>query len=421
MKRVFLSYSSKDKAQVEVLARDLRDAKIKVWLDEREILAGDSISKKVEEGISKSGYLAVWLSNNAMESGWVDREWRAMLQKQLDLGSRKIIPLLVDDVEIPVILADIRAADFRRGYSSGFADLVRAIRRPDSQAEALVSEYALDFIENLERATIPFPIHGKIRLVDTLRQLPRSGKKIRLETYSKPLQIRSVYDHVLSTAHSADCLFPYVSHGLQEHDRLDLARCAVFHDLPEAILGDAPFFTNLNDWKIRKARLFAETRLRSLPHGEAKRRTSAFIAMYLPERERESMEAAMKVLAQPENPIRRFFFVLDKLDPIIGVWRYLHQFRGALDPGARDFTRRLKDFFTNPYVMSIVSDYSDEMAIRGLVGLLQNHNQACAYYENGFVQDNPLGFPPELVTQLIEGRGLEFAEGNRIARETSGS
>ena len=51
---VFLSHSSKDKAVVRAVAERLRKDGVRVWFDEWEIKAGDSIPAKIEEGLEKS-------------------------------------------------------------------------------------------------------------------------------------------------------------------------------------------------------------------------------------------------------------------------------------------------------------------------------------------------------------------------------
>jgi len=48
---VLLSHSSKDKTVVRVVAERLRADGLRVWFDEWEIRAGDSIPAKIEEGL----------------------------------------------------------------------------------------------------------------------------------------------------------------------------------------------------------------------------------------------------------------------------------------------------------------------------------------------------------------------------------
>jgi hypothetical protein len=69
--RVFLSHSSADKDAVRRLGEDLRRAGLEVWFDEKEIRVGDSIIRKIQEGLDNTQYLALWLTRGSVESGWV--------------------------------------------------------------------------------------------------------------------------------------------------------------------------------------------------------------------------------------------------------------------------------------------------------------------------------------------------------------
>lgn len=104
--RMFLSHSNADKEPVRRLAEDLKRAGLEVWLDEAEIKVGEWISKKIEEGLNNTRYLALWLTRRAVESGWVDTEWRSKFHDEIASQSVLILPLLAEDCEIPRLLRD---------------------------------------------------------------------------------------------------------------------------------------------------------------------------------------------------------------------------------------------------------------------------------------------------------------------------
>lgn len=413
-KRIFLSHSSLDKDVVRQLAQDLRSAGFTVWLDETEITVGESITERVQEGLDESDYVCLWITRNALASGWVQKEWQAILGREASANTVAALPLLADSItseELPAFLRDKLYADFRTDYQRGLATLITAIRRGVPQTERTVAAYTNDLLEDLMKARIAFPIHGWLHLVPTLKNLPRSGKQIRLETYVPSLPIRSVYDHILAIAHSADSLFFSIDHGVPRQERLDLARCIVYHDLAEVLLGDIPAYTNLSESSKKKARLFAETRLRELPSGEPKRIATEFIRMFLENRERESLDAAMRILSDRDNRIQRFFYVLDKIDPIVAVWRYLHQFRGGLDLDAKDFLKRMKDFFDNPDVKKVARAYVEDGRILTLVLLLQDRSQASEYYRNAHsIPKQLFGLEVDTIVRLIQGTTLTFVQ-----------
>jgi tetratricopeptide (TPR) repeat protein len=128
--QIFISYSHRDKEFVNRLASDLEKAKTSVWLDEKKIKVGDSISEKIEDGISKCDFFCLVISKHSVNSNWVEREYRTALNMQLSSNTTpKILPLLIEDVELPVLLKDIKYADFSRGYNSGLLELLHALKK----------------------------------------------------------------------------------------------------------------------------------------------------------------------------------------------------------------------------------------------------------------------------------------------------
>ena len=127
--QVFISYSHKDKKFVNRLFRDLEKAGTSVWLDQKKIKVGDSILQKVAEGISGCDFFCLVISENSVNSNWVVREYDTALNAQLSSGTTpKILPLRIQNVELPLFLKHIKYADFSIGYKSGLNDLLNAIK-----------------------------------------------------------------------------------------------------------------------------------------------------------------------------------------------------------------------------------------------------------------------------------------------------
>ena len=122
---IFISYSSKDKEFAVRLATDLRLMGLKVWIDKWEMRVGDSLNKKIAEGISNSGWFCVVLSPNSVTSPWVQKELNAGLERELEKRDVFILPILLKDCEIPLFLRDKVYADFRNSYEDGFSDFTR--------------------------------------------------------------------------------------------------------------------------------------------------------------------------------------------------------------------------------------------------------------------------------------------------------
>lgn len=126
-KKIFISYSSKDKEFARWLAVDLANSGHKPWLDEWDIRVGESIPKKINEGIRESDFVIVIFTENSVCSNWVETEWQAKYWDEIQAGKVKVIPVLLRDCKIPVLLKMKKYADFRASYSDGFENLIHAV------------------------------------------------------------------------------------------------------------------------------------------------------------------------------------------------------------------------------------------------------------------------------------------------------
>ena len=80
MRDVFICHASEDKTTVvRPLTKALTEQGISCWLDEAEIKWGDSITKKVNEGLSISRFVIVILSQAFLSKNWPERELNAAL------------------------------------------------------------------------------------------------------------------------------------------------------------------------------------------------------------------------------------------------------------------------------------------------------------------------------------------------------
>ena len=128
-KDLFISYSSKDKDFVKKLAEDLTSYGVKVWWDQWEMKVGDSLNKKIQEGISQSSWLGIVLSPDSVKSPWVERELNSALIKELQLHDVFVLPILYRACDIPIFLQDKVYADFKTSYEKGLQILLDRISR----------------------------------------------------------------------------------------------------------------------------------------------------------------------------------------------------------------------------------------------------------------------------------------------------
>jgi len=175
--RVFLSHSSKDKPQVRKLAQQLKLYGIDIWIDEERIYVGDSISKKIQQGLRESDYLCIWLTNQAMQSGWVEKEWLPKIKQEIDESRTVVLPLLAENCDLPDFLIDKRYADFRSSFNDGLDDLLQVFDIKKTKTIKKVTHYVYDLLSDLDGVIIPLPHLTNINIISSLKKIPRSGKK----------------------------------------------------------------------------------------------------------------------------------------------------------------------------------------------------------------------------------------------------
>lgn len=149
--KVFLSYSTKDKDRARRLAHDLESANVDVWFDEFELKAGDPILSSIRTAIEESGHLLVLISKNSLSSSWVERELQAAFVKHGTIGSPTIIPVRIDDAEVPEFLRSTLYVDLRSDYESGLNSLLNALSSTESDRRVSDVINASRLAENIAR------------------------------------------------------------------------------------------------------------------------------------------------------------------------------------------------------------------------------------------------------------------------------
>jgi TIR domain-containing protein len=127
MANVFISHRGADTASAEKLATELRDkGRHQVWLDAWNINVGDSIVKRINEGLAGEIALILCLSSIG-SSDWMDAEWMSALARQLNGEKVKLLPARLSGGVLPPILADRKYANLVADWDRGVTSLLKAL------------------------------------------------------------------------------------------------------------------------------------------------------------------------------------------------------------------------------------------------------------------------------------------------------
>ncbi|NYG59346.1 hypothetical protein BJ980_002269 [Nocardioides daedukensis] len=90
---VFISHASEDKEAVAVPLRNaLVDLGISVWLDKTELTIGDSLRRKIDQGIRSSRFGIVVLSERFFDKGWTNHELDGLVTRTV-AGEQTLLPI----------------------------------------------------------------------------------------------------------------------------------------------------------------------------------------------------------------------------------------------------------------------------------------------------------------------------------------
>lgn len=89
----FISHASEDKDDiVRDLADSLKENGFEVWYDEFELKIGDSLRKKIDNGLSKSKFGIVIISPSFVKKNWTEYELNGMVAREMN-GHKVILPI----------------------------------------------------------------------------------------------------------------------------------------------------------------------------------------------------------------------------------------------------------------------------------------------------------------------------------------
>lgn len=183
----FISHASEDKANiVRPLAERLQNHGLRVWFDEQQILIGDSLRRRIDEGLSRSRFGIVILSPSFFAKDWPQKELDALASREI--GNEKVIlPIWHELTEADVayfspLLADRKAVSTSEGLDRVVDEILRKMNLRDLEYESDKLRQALRAVAREVAENIDIDI-GKVAY-GTTKQEVESDIKSGIETFA---------------------------------------------------------------------------------------------------------------------------------------------------------------------------------------------------------------------------------------------
>jgi hypothetical protein len=100
---VFLSYAGEDRAFAEELAEALRGTGFNVWYDKFQLRVGDQLLTRINEGLTKSRYGLLLISEAFLAKPWPGYEMDVLVRDQIE--GRKVLLPIWHDVDAETVRA----------------------------------------------------------------------------------------------------------------------------------------------------------------------------------------------------------------------------------------------------------------------------------------------------------------------------
>jgi hypothetical protein len=115
---IFFSYSRNDSETILNIAKELRQAGATIWLDQLDIKPGSRWDDEIEGALQSSGTLIVAMTKSSVASQNVMDEVSYALEE-----GKKVVPILLEECEIPFRLRRLQYSDFCLDYKNGMKSL----------------------------------------------------------------------------------------------------------------------------------------------------------------------------------------------------------------------------------------------------------------------------------------------------------
>ena len=210
-----------------------------------------------------------------------------------------------------------------------------------------IYDYTIKFIEEVQSLTVTLPLIEPFVPIEKLKEIPRTGKAIRLKSMQfESIKPRSIYDHIMSMAYLADSFLGMDKKPLIEaYDYPNLGRLIAYHEVNESLVGDIPAYTDITGDSLKDKN---NSRIKAINPDKREKIVNEFLWMYANDQQRSSIKEMNRNLSNQNTALMKYFRMLDRIDPIVAIWKYIHKYREILQANPREFINGMNDFFVYP-------------------------------------------------------------------------
>jgi hypothetical protein len=132
--KIFISHTAADKPFVRRLAARLEKLHFHVWLDERDLIAGDPLPESIGKALQAAKVILVVVSKVSVASKWLRYELNLATARMIK-GECRVIPIVVDKTPLPAEVLGLLYADCRKGLASGMPSILTALKHEARRAD----------------------------------------------------------------------------------------------------------------------------------------------------------------------------------------------------------------------------------------------------------------------------------------------
>ena len=186
----FISHASEDKEEVVLPLYEILSKKgMKVWIDKHEIFLGDNLRRKLDEGLAKSRYGIVILSERFFQKEWTKKELDALVSRE-DGKEKVILPIWhkIDKTQIAkysLLLSGKIATPTKNGLQAVADDILRVFKKELDKKGILFSNSEIHSLNEVMKYTRAR--EGNFYSNDSLVQVARkinSEEGINMKNYN---------------------------------------------------------------------------------------------------------------------------------------------------------------------------------------------------------------------------------------------